>query len=139
MAATELFGDFCLSCDRQTNGTSFCSQACRLAELELYTGSGSSTLSYNTHITSRHQTPAHRSTTSASSGFYLPPSYDFSRRQTSTTSLSTSSSLSSSPPSSPKTAAYTKLTDQVRSDLRDYVGAFDQTRTIRRRVSMQSN
>lgn len=137
MAATDLFGDFCLSCDRQTNGSSFCSQACRIAELELYTGSESATatLSYNT----TRQTSTHRPTASAGSGFQLPPAYDFSRWQTSTTSLSTSSSLSSSPPSSPKSTTYSKLTDQVRNDLRDYVGAFDQTRTIRRRVSMQSN
>ncbi|ETN43415.1 uncharacterized protein HMPREF1541_02574 [Cyphellophora europaea CBS 101466] len=132
MAATELFGDFCLSCDRQTNGTTFCSQACRIAELELYTGSESSSSPYN----GTRQTYAHRSTASAGSGFQLPPAYDF-RRQTSTTSLSTSSSdLSTSPPLSP---SKTKLTDQARSDLRDYVGAFDQTRTIRRRVSMQSS
>lgn len=30
----ELFGDFCLVCDRQTNGSPFCSQTCRLAELD---------------------------------------------------------------------------------------------------------
>ena len=30
----DCFADFCLSCDRQTNGTPFCSQACRLAELD---------------------------------------------------------------------------------------------------------
>ena len=135
MAATELFGDFCLACDRVTNGTTFCSQACRLAELELYTGSDS-TVSYHTTHRSQYQ----RSPASASPGFHLPPAYDFaSHRQSSSTSLSTSSSLSSSPPSSPKTSTYSKLTDQVRNDLRDYVGAFDQTRTIRRRVSMQSN
>jgi hypothetical protein len=135
MAATELFGDFCLSCDRQTNGSSFCSQACRLAELELYTGSDTSNTSYTTN----RQPSTHRPTASAGSGFQLPPAYDFSRRQTSSTSLSTSSSLSSSPPASPRATTCSKLTDQVRNDLRDYVGAFDQTRTIRRRVSMQSN
>lgn len=32
-----------------------------------------------------------------------------------------------------------KLSEQAQNDLKDYVGSFDQTRTLRRRVSMQSN
>jgi hypothetical protein len=31
------------------------------------------------------------------------------------------------------------LSEQAQNDLKDYVGSFDQTRTLRRRVSMQSN
>lgn len=132
--STDFFGDFCLACDRQTNGSTFCSQACRMAELELYTGSEPSSTVCNTSSPEAAQTQR-----SNASGFELPPAYNFtSHRQTSSTSLATSSSSlsSSSPPLSPKTTS--QFSAQVQSDLRDYVGAFDKNRTIlRRRVSMQ--
>jgi len=129
----DFFGDFCLSCDRQTNGSAFCSQACRLAELDHYTttSSLSSSLSPPSPILDGALPVAPRTSRTASSAFYLPPAFDFSiYRVPSSNSLS--SSLSSRPYSP-------KLSEQARNDLKDYVGAFDQTRTLRRRVSMQGN
>jgi endogenous inhibitor of DNA gyrase (YacG/DUF329 family) len=133
MSSIDLFGDFCLTCDRQTNNTPFCSQSCRLAELDRYTNSEPSSPSYHTGSTS--SSSGHRQ---SASGFYLPPAYDFrAHRSNSSTSLSTSTSSTSTKRSS--STSTSKLTEQARSDLRDYVGSFDQTRTLKRRVSMQSN
>jgi hypothetical protein len=62
--------------------------------------------------------------------FFLAPAYDFSiHRTVSSNSLSTVSSRPVSP----------KLSEQAQNDLKNYVGSFDQTRTLKRRVSMQSN
>ncbi len=128
-----VLGDFCLSCDRQTNGTAFCSSACRLTQLDHFTLPESTSSSYShDHGTMSSTAVTQRPTLSLShAGFYLPPAYDFSiHRTSSSTSLSTSSS---SRPHSPR------LSEQAQNDLKDYVGCFDQTRTLRRRVSMQSN
>jgi len=62
--------DFCLSCDRQiAEGGAYCSQACRLAEMEK---AG----------TAEHQTPSQLSSSASSAnsanGFYLPPAVNFS-------------------------------------------------------------
>ncbi|KAF1955487.1 hypothetical protein CC80DRAFT_85813 [Byssothecium circinans] len=61
--------DFCLSCDRQiAEGGAYCSQACRLADLE--------------KGTNEPQTPSQlsssTSSTTSSNGFYLPPAVNFS-------------------------------------------------------------
>lgn len=123
-----IFGDFCITCDAQTNGSHFCSQACRLQDLACYTHCEPTSPSYYT-------IPA----TSQRSGFSLPPAYDFSlHRSSSGTSLSTSSSSQPATIQAQPTKS-SKLTEEARNSLRDYVGSFDQTRTIRRRVSMQSN
>ncbi|KAF2262258.1 hypothetical protein CC78DRAFT_606310 [Lojkania enalia] len=62
--------DFCLSCDRQIQEGNYCSQACRLAEMEK-AGSSEST------ATSQLSSSA-SSSSSSSHGFYLPPAYNFS-------------------------------------------------------------
>lgn len=129
-------GDFCLSCDGQTNGTAFCSSACRLTQLDHLVGSLTSTSS---SWSSADSMPIHASTqrsswassSTATHGFSLPPAYDFTVHRT-TSSNSLSLSLTSRPHSP-------KLSEQARNDLKDYVGSFDQTRTLRRKVSMQTN
>ncbi|KIX05365.1 uncharacterized protein Z518_06237 [Rhinocladiella mackenziei CBS 650.93] len=130
-----LLGDFCLSCDRQTNGTAFCSSACRLTQLDHFTLAESTNFSLgdtNTKTSSTSTNLVQRPSLSLSThGFYLPPAYDFSIHRTSS-SNSLSMSLTSRPHSP-------KLSEQAQNDLKDYVGSFDQTRTLRRRVSMQSN
>ncbi|EHY60726.1 hypothetical protein HRR83_000495 [Exophiala dermatitidis] len=129
-----LLGDFCLSCDRQTNGTAFCSSACRLTQLDNFTLGESSTSSSMSGYTATNSPVAQRQRPSlglATTGFHLPPAYDFSlHRSPSANSLSMSLS---SRPHSPK------ISEQAQNDLKDYVGSFDQTRTLRRRVSMQCN
>lgn len=70
--------DFCLSCDRQiAEGGTYCSQACRLADLE--------------KAGSMEQTPSQlsssaSSTSSSTHGFYLPPAVNFSALKTPTAS-----------------------------------------------------
>lgn len=140
-------GDFCLSCDAQTNGTAFCSSACRLTQLDRFVGSPDSpstsssfsdtasmasvTRHQHQHQQHHHQHSRFSWSSSSTNGFTLPPAYDFSvHRTTSSTSLSLSLS---SRPHSPK------LSEQARNDLKDYVGLFDQTRTLRRKVSMVTN
>ncbi|KAJ9651562.1 hypothetical protein H2198_009148 [Neophaeococcomyces mojaviensis] len=117
----DFFGDFCLSCDAQTNGSAFCSQACRLAELDNYTSSTpSSPLHCNTNS-------IYRQTTGSNSGLFLPPAIDFSVFRIPSTS----------PVESTKSSR--RISEQARSDLNDYVTSFDQTRTLRRRISLQSS
>ncbi|KIW39800.1 uncharacterized protein PV06_08384 [Exophiala oligosperma] len=123
-----LLGDFCLSCDRQTNGTAFCSSACRLTQLDHFTLADSTSSSSSSYTTAKQRPSMTISTT----GFFLPPAYDFSVHRTNS-SNSLSSSSTTSRPHSPK------ISEQAQNDLKDYVGSFDQTRTLRRRVSMQSN
>jgi hypothetical protein len=119
-----LLGDFCLSCDRQTKGTAFCSPACRIKQLGLFTLAESTT---STACGDNHTTP---SLSVSTTGFCLPPAYDFSiHRISSSNPLSMSISSRSYSP---------KLSKQAQNDLKDYFGAFDQTRTLRRQVSMQA-
>lgn len=66
--------DYCLSCDRQTSGGVYCSQVCRLADLET-----SSCASEPASPTSAGQSSFWASSISPSAaGFYLQPAFDFS-------------------------------------------------------------
>ncbi|KAB8075065.1 hypothetical protein BDV29DRAFT_172655 [Aspergillus leporis] len=63
--ATERSLDFCLVCGRQTLGELYCSQSCRLAELNLTTLSTTISVSASVHrenfrkVTSRRYLPGH--------------------------------------------------------------------------------
>jgi hypothetical protein len=152
----DCFADFCLSCDRQTNGTPFCSQACRLAELDL--SSPSPPVSPSSTYT---DTAPQRPTQPARSGFYLPPAFDFSLHRTSvpshskrpaslsgtksaanssivqrTSSLSPNSSQTSLSSVKTTQSYHTKLSPQAENDLKQYVRSFDHVRTLRRRISL---
>ena len=71
--------DFCLGCDRQTvDGEPYCSQACRLADLQR--ACSLSLSPSNLHSpTSTSRTTAHSTqmNSSAGSGFHLPPAVNF--------------------------------------------------------------
>jgi hypothetical protein len=152
----DCFADFCLSCDRQTNGTPFCSQACRLAELDH--SSPSLPLSPSDSYSER---ASHRPPQPARPGFYLPPAFDFSLHRTSTlsrskrpaslsdtrstTNPSTLKPRSNLSPTSSQTSLssikttqshHTKLSQQAEKDLKQYARSFDQVRTLRRRISL---
>jgi len=126
-----ILGDFCLSCDRQTNGTAFCSSICRIKQFDHFTLAESTT---STASCGDINTPAvlkRLPLSDSTTGFYLPPAYDFSIHRTSSFNpiyLSDSSQSDN-----------LKLSEKGQSDLKAYVGAFDQTRILRRRVSMQTN
>ena len=157
--------DFCLACDRQTSGEAYCSQACRLADLET---------SEPTSPTSMGPAASWASSQLGSgSGFYLTPAIDFSTYRSSTLSSApatsrnlsknttaydsdlvrrsqSTSSQSSSPestltPSSSHTSltsirtnstqGSTSLSDQARNELRGYTSSFDQVRDWKRRMT----
>lgn len=142
----DCFGDFCLSCDKQTNGTSFCSQVCRLAEMDTTTplSQPASPLYTDSKAVQR------RSMGAVPTRIELPPAIDFSLyRQPSSTassprssthmgSLSRSSSQTSLTSTETSQSTYDRrLSEQIRKDLNSYAGYFDQTRTLRRRKSLQ--
>jgi hypothetical protein len=137
------FSDFCLACDKQTNGTVYCSQICRL--LEIAPPSEPASPLY-TDFKSIQQ----RSTGPIPSRFELSPAIDFSLYRTSSSDTSSARSsmhlpsISRSPSQTSLTSTSTtqsaydnKLSEQVRKDLNSYAGYFDQTRTVRRRTSLQ--
>jgi hypothetical protein len=145
--------DFCLSCDRQMEGGTYCSQACRLADLEKAGTAHSAQLSCSASSTAS-------STASSNHGFYLPPAVNFSAyqapaksrgfdmspssphhhtsyfasstaSQTQQRGLTPSSSRSSlaSNASQPQSG----ITPQAANQLNNYVRSFDQTRDMKRR------
>ena len=74
--------DYCLACDRQTAGGLYCSQACRLAELET-----SPCGSEPSSPTTPSLAPFWASTEPRrGSGFYLQPAFDFAAYRPSTVS-----------------------------------------------------
>lgn len=103
--------DFCLVCDRQTLGSPYCSQSCRLAELS-----------------SDNPTLAH----SASSSETTPSSEtpDSLRQLLSASSSQTSLSSLKSHPSDPS-----MLSNHLQDELRDYASSFDQVRDLKRRMT----
>ncbi|CCX34967.1 hypothetical protein FPQ18DRAFT_83878 [Pyronema domesticum] len=148
--------DFCLSCDRQISSTdsgAYCSQSCRLADLEkasatITPSSYSSTTSSSSHT---------------SSGFYLPPALNFTNTSrypaspaTSPTTRSPISMPSYSTPSSyergslyssPSRSSLSSLnsygqiepaalSDKVKNELREYAGSFDHIRDWKRRMTV---
>ena len=154
--------DYCLACDKQIESETYCSQSCRLADLEKssnWSGSASPT------------TPAWTSSESnRGSGFYLSPAFNFAAYKTppqatpdwpasgqsasqqnsyfsassitqnaSSRTLSPSSSrssLNSTTTSSSSTSSHQNpLSEETRTELRGYTNSFDSTRNWRRRMT----
>lgn len=146
--------NFCLACDRQTEGNVYCSEACRLAEFEQASSNAGSTAS--SPVSPR--APVSWPTTRPSNGFYMEPAYNFSKAQPYGTSSRPSTLQSSRPQSSPTTysklvltpsssqsslfsmqsttssiaAEPQQLSDESRRALRAYASSFDQSRYSRR-------
>lgn len=135
--------DFCLACDRQTDGAAYCGEACRLAEYEKsYSGSGaSSPASQRSSIVWPTTRPANN--------FYLPPAYDFAayrsaRPQSSTatdsskpiltpsSSQSSLLSLKSTSSTASSSSEGSQLSEEARQALRAYDSSFDRSRYQRR-------
>lgn len=149
--------DYCLTCDREApNGAAYCSQACKLADME------------RASCSSSPKTTTSSSTSGAPGGFYLPPALNFS-------ALSKSSEVSSSP-SSTRTSISWHSSSQINTskgsgssgnlhpspsrtslssmpsqhspfeqsyvsekslrELSDYANAFDQVRDYKRRMTV---
>jgi hypothetical protein len=150
--------DFCLACDKQTDGNVYCSEACRLSEYEKASNAGSTASS----PTSPRGPVSWSTTRSSNNGFYMEPAYNFSKAQpygttpspknstfyqyskpqsspatyTSRTILTPSSSQSSlfSMQSSASSTASepAQLSDESKKALRAYASSFDQSRYSRR-------
>ncbi|KAF1991044.1 hypothetical protein K402DRAFT_323272 [Aulographum hederae CBS 113979] len=138
---------YCLWCDRQTAEGTYCSQACRLADLE------KAIVSEPASPSSYASTPLGHSSSmsqSSSQGFHLPPAYNFSSR--SKTGQNTPAAHRSSHSMDPTQQSYFSsassttsthqasmsqaVTNQAIYQLRDYVNSFDQIRDVRRRSTL---
>jgi hypothetical protein len=151
--------DFCLACDKQTDGNVYCSEACRLAEYEKAASGTGSAASSPISPRGLGSWPATRS---AHNGFYMEPAYNFSKAQpygttpsprtadffqlarprSSPTSFSSRAVLT---PSSSQSSLFSmqsstsstssepaQLSDESRKALRAYASSFDQSRYSRR-------
>lgn len=148
---------FCLACDRQTDGNVYCSEACRLAEYESASTTGSPASS---PISPR--APVSWPAKQTNNGFFMEPAYNFNNAQpygTTPSPRASRFSYSARPQSSPVTftskATLTpsssqsslfsmqsthsstssepiQLSDESRKALRAYASSFDQSRYSRR-------
>lgn len=133
---------YCLNCDKQTDGTTYCSESCRLAEYEQ-----SSTPSTGPSSPAFHgpNYPWAYSSSTSSNKFHLPPAYNFSSAQASqrrgsvapplrllspSSSHASLSSMRSS--SSSTTSEATQLSDAAKRELHAYASSFENARSTRR-------
>lgn len=145
---------FCLACDKQTDGATYCSESCRLADYEKTSSTPSSGPSSPTFNTSYEWTFSKPTTTNAK--FYLSPAYDFSTTQLNSSSARHSvptTELSRSPvnptlsPSNSHTSLCSirstssagldaaQLSEKAARELRAYARSFESVRLQRRRSS----
>ena len=115
---TEWSLDYCLVCDRQTLGGPYCTQACRLAELD-HVASEALRTSTTKGATTHSCQPGASAHSSRSMTRVLSPSSS----HTSLSSLQSNSSLNST------------VSDRFQSELRDYASSFDQIRDLKRRMT----
>ncbi|KAL4930025.1 uncharacterized protein BDV17DRAFT_46899 [Aspergillus undulatus] len=125
--------DFCLVCDRQTLGTPYCSQSCRLAELDVLhettsTHTQGSRAALKNPIMAKRgaQLDSMSNSTQTSSNIHRPHlqrTLSPSSSQTSLSSLRSNSSQGSS------------ISSQSQTELRDYASSFDHVRDLKRRLT----
>lgn len=156
--------DYCLTCDRQiAESGAYCSQSCRLADLEKAGSKGTQTAA---HLSSSASSTS--STSSSNNGFYLPPAVNFSAykttsrsrgfdhgpsspqhyyptangayfapptapRQPTQRSITPSSSRSSLASAGPQTQS--GISQSAATQLNSYMRSFDQTRDMKRRYT----
>lgn len=119
----------CLHCDRPTiAGEAYCSQSCRMAEVDYTT---------NTTITTAEPSriPLSESPKSTT-GFYLPPAINFeSYRRPSVQSPNFSSTSPKLSPSSSRSSLKSEISVQAQNELMYYTNAFDRSREWKRRMT----
>ncbi|KAL1304613.1 hypothetical protein AAFC00_003580 [Neodothiora populina] len=145
----DCFPDFCLACDKQTSDGLYCSQACRLADLE---SAGSSAPASPSYSVEQEQWQSQGSS-ARNSIISLPQAFYFNSIKT----LSETSSLESSEtqvrkvlsPSSSRSSMSSAISNagtqtsaavsqQAQHELQGYVSSFDAIREMKRR-SLSSN
>ncbi|PYI04838.1 hypothetical protein BO78DRAFT_164782 [Aspergillus sclerotiicarbonarius CBS 121057] len=132
--ATEWSLDFCLACDRQTLGGPYCSQACRLAELDIVSKEGVGSHTIVCPQPTRALSLAGRVVTSTLAKIdALPASSCGSQYPTRVLSQSSSqTSLSSIKSNSSQSFV---VSSQFKNELRDYASSFDHVRDLKRRFT----
>ncbi|KAI9370949.1 hypothetical protein BJX61DRAFT_535212 [Aspergillus egyptiacus] len=130
---TEWSLDFCLVCDRQTLGGPYCSQSCRLAELDI------------SHDASFHSSRATSKASPNSEGVCTPASVASRPTQPSSVwvpyqpcyqrTLSPSSSQSSLSSLRSDSSQGSLISSKSQTELRDYASCFDPVRDLRRRLT----
>lgn len=145
---------FCLTCDKQTDGTTYCSESCRLADYETTSSTTSSGPSSPSFTGSSYPWSFSKPATS-STKFYLSPAYDFTTRQpygSTTQTSSTKRNDSLTPPNrilSPSSShsslcsmrssssagadAAQQLSEKAKKELLAYASSFENVRSQRRR------
>jgi len=138
---------FCLACDKQTDGTTYCSESCRLADYEKTSTPSSGQSSPGlTDSTSSYPWSFSKPTTT-SRPLYLAPAYDFSnprpygssQRSQSTGStlavntLSPSNSHASLCSIKSTSSTDSQLSEKATRELRAYARSFESVRLQRRR------
>ncbi|KAI1761705.1 hypothetical protein GGR53DRAFT_460006 [Hypoxylon sp. FL1150] len=139
--------EYCLACDRQTDGATYCSESCRLSDFEKTSSSNTTASSPGAAGSSSY----HWTTPRPQAKFYLPPAYDFSNAQpygstplpqsylsqrsdssASSTRVLTPSSSHSSLCSLRSTSSAgsegTHLSAKAKKQLRDYASSFEHAR-----------
>ncbi|KAJ5112100.1 hypothetical protein N7532_000145 [Penicillium argentinense] len=111
--------DFCLVCDRQTAGGPYCSQTCRLAELDRPASDDNDAFSPRSREGASH---SRSSTLDSNIDSPAARSLSASSSQTSLSSLKSHSSNST-------------ISDQLQDELRDYASCFDPVRDLKRRMT----
>lgn len=81
--------DYCIACERQTSGGAYCSQTCRLADLDPSLSSSEPSSPTDPQFTA--WTTSNRSSTA---GFFLPPAFNFSAYRSNPSSAPTSRPVS---------------------------------------------
>ncbi|KAK0705253.1 hypothetical protein B0H67DRAFT_499387 [Lasiosphaeris hirsuta] len=133
---------FCLACDKQTDGATYCSESCRLADYEKTSSTPSSGPS-SPALTGPSYEWSFAKPTTTSTKFYLSPAYDFSSPHTSAIGRAPSghalspsnshTSLCSIRSSSSAGLDAAQLSEKAARELRAYARSFESVRLQRRR------
>ncbi len=129
---------FCLACDKQTDGATYCSESCRLADYEKTSTTSSAPSS--PAFTPPQEWSFPKPAASSSTRFYLSPAYDFSHtrttlasRQTLSPSNSHTSLCSMKSTSSTSSETSQVLSEKATKELRAYTRSLESVRLQRRR------
>ncbi|KAL4789855.1 hypothetical protein BDV19DRAFT_13482 [Aspergillus venezuelensis] len=125
--------DFCLVCDRQTHGGPYCSQSCRLAELDVPHETTSS-LTQGPRAAPKNPSAAARNATISTFSGPGQSTLHSSRPQYQRT-LSPSSSQTSLSSLRSNSSQGSSISSQSQTELRDYASSFDHVRDLKRRLT----
>ncbi|KAK4234815.1 hypothetical protein C8A03DRAFT_46922 [Achaetomium macrosporum] len=139
---------FCLGCDKQTDGATYCSESCRLADYEKTSPSTPSSAASSPALSSPplDWTPSRPSSATSNRKFYLSPAYEFGSTAQTTSSRRDSTRCHTLSPSASHTSLCSmrsnssvagldaaQLSEKAARELRAYARSFESVRLQRRR------